>query len=120
MIQGQKYYIKEYNDHTIHFVSNNNMYNYHFLQCIFLKIIIQDIIVKSNIILLTKFKIYIITDIRNKENDFDGIYFNIIALFGRCDLMNKIWERPPGRLPKNKQTNAATLKWAKLCTGSRS
>lgn len=50
----------------------------------------------------------LIADTRSKVNDIDEIYFDVIVLFYHGDIMNKTWERPSGRLPNKKHTNAAT------------
>lgn len=53
--------------------------------------------------------------IENRVSDLDRIYFNTIDLFDCSAIMNKIWERPPGRLPiSKKKTSVATPKWAHL------
>lgn len=59
----------------------------------------------------------IITDIRKKVDNKDWNCFNIIGLFGCGDILNKIWERTPGRFPKNKPVRVVAPKWAKLCIG---
>lgn len=41
--------------------------------------------------------------IENRVSDLDRIYFNTIDLFDCSAIMNKIWERPPGRLPISKK-----------------
>lgn len=43
--------------------------------------------------------------IENRVSDLDRIYFNTIDLFDCSAIMNKIWERPPGRLPISKKKN---------------